>query len=158
MKRLILLSLLFSSLASYAQREGDSLYSTCPVAVLDTVTGNNYFISHQPATVKAYKAHGDFVVVVEQKNQFLTMYFHSRFKHKKKYQISLDDAGRKEMSAKYSFRSGESVAFIDVSSGVAETTYDKTTKLWHVVLTGLIANMGDTRVTYFKAKADFYIK
>ncbi len=158
MKRLILLSLLFISLASNAQREGDSLYARCPVSVLDTVTGNNYFILHQPATVKSYKAHGDFVVVVEQKGQFITMYFHSRFKHKKKYEISLDDAGRKDMSAKYSFRSGESVAFIDISSGSAETTYDKTTKLWHVVLSGLIASMGDTRVSYFKAKADFYIK
>ncbi len=158
MKRLIIFSFLLISLASSAQREGDTLYARCPVAVLDTATGNNYFIAHQSAKVKAYKAHGDFVVVVEQKGQFLTMYFHSRFKNKKKYQISLDDGGRKDMSAKYSFRSGESVAFIDVSSGVAETTYDKTTKLWHVVLSGLIANMGDTRVTYFKAKADFYIK
>jgi hypothetical protein len=158
MKSLLLLSLLFVSLGLNAQKEGDTLYSRCPVGVIDTLTGNNYFIAHQPANIKTYKAHGDFVVVIEQKNQFFTMFFHSRFKNKKKYQISLDDDGRKEMSAKYSFKSGDDVAFIDVSNGTAVTTYDKATKLWHVVLEGLIANLGDTRVTYFKAKADFYLK
>src|SRR5205085_5429492 len=101
---------------------------------------------------------GDFVIVGEQKGQYLTLMFHTRnLRSKKKYKISLDD-GRSELSAKYSFRSGESVAFIDVSSGYVETTYDKITKLWHIVINGLIANMGDTRVTYFKAKGDFYIK
>ena len=156
MKRLIVFSLLLISVSSYAQREGDSLYARCPVAVLDTASGNNYFIMHQPATVKAYRAHGDFVIVVEQKNQFFTMYFHSRnMRSKKKYSIEIDGG---DLSVKYSFRSGESVAFIDVSSGTAITTYDKTTKLWHVVVDGLIASMGDTRVSYFKAKADLYIK
>jgi len=159
MKCLILFFMLFASSGLFAQRGGDSLYSRCPVGVLDTATGNNYFISHQPATVKAYRNHGDFVVVIEQRGQFFTMFFHVRkLKTKGRYQISTDDGGRAEVTAKYSFRSGESVAFIDVSSGVVETTYDKITKLWHIVVNGLIANMGDTKVTYFKAKADFYIK
>lgn len=159
MKHFILLLFIFSCSKTFAQRGGDSLYSRCPVGVLDTVTGNNYFISHQSAKVRAYRNHGDFVVVVEQRNQFFTMFFHTkRLKSGKKYQITTDDEGRSEITAKYSFRSGESVAFIDVSSGTAETTYDKTTKLWRIVVNGLIANMGDTRVSYFKAKGDIYIK
>jgi hypothetical protein len=156
MKKLILFFLLLASVASQGQKETDSTYSRCPVGVVDTATGNNYFILHQPAILKAYRAHGDFVVVVEQKNQFFTMYFHSRnLRSKKKYSISIDGG---DLSVKYSFRSGESVAFIDVSSGTAITTYDKATKLWHIVVDGLIASMGDTRVSYFKAKGDFYIK
>jgi len=159
MKKLIVLFFVFMSICSYAQRETDSVYARCPVGVLDTLTGNNYFIAHQPATVKAYRNHGDFVVVVEQRGQYLTLMFHTRnLRSKKKYKITLDDNGRAELTAKYSFRSGESVAFIDVSSGTVETTYDKVTKLWHLVVNGLIANMGDTKVTYFKAKGDFYIK
>ncbi len=46
------------------------------------------------------------------------------------------------------------MAYIDVSSGKVETTYDKVTKLWRVKLTGLIANLGESRVSYFKATAD----
>jgi hypothetical protein len=156
MKRLVLIFLLFVSANVFAQKGGDSTYARCPIGVLDTLTGNNYFIAHQPATVKAYRGHGDFVVVIEQRGQFFTMYFHSRnLRSKHKYHIEIDGG---DLSAKYSFRSGESVAFIDVSSGVVETNYDKVTKLWHIVVNGLIANMGDTKVTYFAAKGDFYIK
>ena len=159
MKRLLLLSLLFVSLAVHAQEEGDTVYSRCPVSVLDTLTGNNYFIAHQPATVKVYRDHGELVIVIEQRGQFFTMFFHAKhLRNKRKYIISTDDRGRKELTAKYSFRSGESVAYINLSKGTATTNYDETTKLWHIVVTGLIANMGETRVTYFKARADFYIE
>src|SRR5258705_11586198 len=110
MKRLTFFFFLFISLASSAQKETDSIYARCPIGVVDTATGNNYFISHQPATVKAYRNHGDFVVVIEQKSQYFTMMFHSRnLRSKKKYQISTDGGGGGELSAKYSFRSGGSV-------------------------------------------------
>jgi hypothetical protein len=145
--------------SAFAQHEGDTAYKRCPVAITDTATGNNYFIEHQPATIKTYRNNGNYTIVIEQKNQFFTMFFRTRkLSTKGKYSISLDADGRSGLSAKYSFKSGESVAFIDVSSGKVETSYDKATKLWHIKLTGLIANMGDTRVSYFKATADFYIQ
>ena len=161
MKIVFFLSVLLISSSVFAQHEGDSVYKRCPVAVKDTATGNDYFIEHQPATVKTYRNKGKYIVVIEQKNQFFTMFFQdSRFNTRKKstYKISTAANNNDELSAKYSFKSGESVAYIDVSSGKVETTYDKTTKLWHVKLTGLIANMGETRVSYFKATADFYIR
>jgi hypothetical protein len=159
MKIIFFSALFLTAFSAFSQREGDTLYKRCPVAIKDTATGNNYFIEHQPATVKAYRNNGNFTVVIEQKNQFFTMFFRTRkLSSRGKYSIAIDADGRSGLTAKYSFRSGESVAFIDVSSGKVETTYDKATKLWHIKLTGLIANMGDTRVTYFKATADFYIR
>ena len=159
MRILFLLVVMTVSLQGFSQHEGDSTYSRCPVAILDTATGNNYFIEHQPAKVKTYRNKGDFTIVIEQKSQFFTMFFHvKRLSSKGKYEIESDATGRGEVSAKYSFKSGESVAFIDVNKGLVETSYDKATKLWHIKVTGLIANMGETKVTYFKAKADFYIR
>jgi hypothetical protein len=161
MKIILFIAVLLVSSSAFSQHEGDSVYKRCPVAVKDTATGNDYFIEHQPATVKTYRNKGNYTIVIEQRNQFFTMFFRVRgfsTKRKSKYTISTDATSNGELSAKYSFRSGESVAFIDVSSGKVETSYDKATKLWRIKLTGLIANMGDTRVTYFKATADFYIK
>ena len=161
MKIILLITILLVSSTAFSQHEGDSVYKRCPVAVKDTATGNNYFIEHQPATVKTYRNKGNYTIVIEQKNQFFTMFFRERklsTRGKSTYRISPDANSNNELSAKYSFRSGASVAFIDVSSGKLETTYDNVTKLWHIKVTGLIANMGDTRVTYFKATADFYIK
>jgi hypothetical protein len=158
MKRLLSVLLLIISFSAAAQKDSDSLYRQCPVAVLDTATGNNYFIEHQSAKVKVYRNGGEIRVVIEQKNQFFTIFFHTKkLKTKGKYAISSDAAARDEVSAKYSFKSGESTAYIDVSSGMAETSYDKASKLWHIKLTGLIANLGETRVSYFKAKADLFI-
>jgi len=159
MKIVSLVIVVLLSTYAFSQHEGDTLYKRCPVSIKDTVTGNDYFIEHQPATIKTYRNNGNYTVVIEQKNQFFTMFFRTRkLSTRGKYTISTDASGKNEMSAKYSFRSGESVAFIDVSSGKVETTYDKVTKLWHIKLTGLIANLGETRVSYFKSKADFYVK
>lgn len=156
-QKFFIIALLFSSFLQ-AQKTSDSLYHKCPVAVVDTVTGNNYFIERQSAQVKVYRLSGDLRIVVEQRNQFFTIMFHLRkLKNKAKYTISSDAAARDEVTAKYSFKSGEDVAYIDVSSGQVETTYDKATKLWRVKLTGLIANLGESRVSYFKAKADIFI-
>ena len=158
---IFLITVLLVSASAFSQHEGDSVYKRCPVSVKDTVTGNNYFIEHQSATVKTYRNKGKYTVVIEQKNQFFTMFFQdSRFSTKRKstYHISTDANNNDELSAKYSFKSGNDVAYIDVSSGKAETTYDKVTKLWHIKLTGLIGNMGETRVTYFKAMVDLYVR
>ncbi len=158
MKIIFLISILLFSSSAFSQREGDTTYKRCPVAIKDTATGNNYFIEHQPASIKTYRNNGNYTIVIEQKGQFLTMFFRTRkLSLKGKYSISNDANNKNELSAKYSFRSGESVAFIDVSSGRVETTYDKVTKLWRIKLTGLIANMGGSGVSYFKATADFYI-
>jgi hypothetical protein len=158
MKIIFFITFLLVALSAFSQHEGDSLYKRCPVAVKDTATGNNYFIEHQAATVKTYRNNGNYTIVIEQKNQFFSIFFQTKkLSSKGKYKITVGDAGNNEAKVKYSFRSGESVAYIDVISGKVETTYDKTTKLWHIKLSGLIANMGETRVTYFKATADFYI-
>jgi hypothetical protein len=150
---------LLVSLSAFSQNEGDTVYKRCPVSIKDTATGNNYFIEHQQAKVKTYRSNGKFTIIIEQKNQFFTMLFHSKkLSSRGRYSISVDASGRNELSAKYSFKSGESVAFIDVSKGTVETSYDKTAKLWHIKLTGLIADLGETKVNYFKAVADFYIK
>ena len=161
MKIIFFIAALLVSSSVFSQHEGDSVYKRCPVAIKDTATGNNYFIEHQQATVKTYRNKGNYTIVIEQKSQYFTMFFRVRSfstKRKSTYSISTDANSNGELIVKYSFRSGESVAFIDVSSGKAEVAYDKATKLWHIKLTGLIANMGDTRVTYFKATADFYIR
>jgi hypothetical protein len=158
MKIILLITVLLVSTSAFSQHDGDTTYKRCPVAIVDTATGNNYFIEHQPASVKAYRFNGDFTIVIEQKSQLFTMIFgEKKLDSKGKYKITTGSAGKNELRAKYSFKSGGSVAYIDVSSGKAETSYDKVTKLWHIKFTGLIGNMGDTRVTYFKATADFYI-
>ena len=146
-------------LHSKAQHEGDTTYARCPVSVIDTLTGNDYFIKAQKATVKSYKDRGDFTISFEQKSQFLTIMFNQKkLSSKGKYIIGTDESGKHDVKMKYSFKSGDDVAYIDVVSGVVNTTYDKSTKLYHIVFAGFIANMGDTKVNYFKAKGDFYIK
>ena len=159
MKIIFFITVLLVSSSAFSQREGDSVYKRCPVAIKDTATGNNYFIEHQPATVKTYRNHGNFTIVIEQRSQFFTMFFHTkRLSTKGRYDITTGEGGKGDITAKYSFKSGESVAFIDVGSGKVETSYDKSNKLWHIKLTGLIANMGGSGVYYFKATADFYIR
>ncbi|MGH2552092.1 MAG: hypothetical protein ACRDEB_00155 [Chitinophagaceae bacterium] len=161
MKYLIAIFFLLASSSVYSQHEVDTVYQRCPVAIKDTVTGNNYFIEHQPANIKTYRNNGNLTVVIEQKSQYFTMFFRVRklsTKGRGRYSISIDANGRNEMSVKYSFKSGGSVAFIDVSSGKVETSYDKVKKLWNIKLNGLIANMGGAGVSYFKATADFFIR
>jgi hypothetical protein len=159
MKIFCFISVLFVSFSAFSQQEGDTLYKKCPVAIKDTVTGNNYFIEHQPASIKTYRSNGRYTVVIQQKTQYFTIFFPQRkLSTKGKYKFAVDADNNNEVRAKYSFKSGDDVAFIDVSSGRIETTYDKVTKLWHIKAAGLIANLGETRVSYFKATADFYIR
>lgn len=159
MKHFLLLALLCTSVSAFAQKEGDTTYKRCPVSITDTATGNNYFIDHQPAIVKAYRNRGNLTFRIEQKNQYFTIIFHvKKLKTKGKYEVKSGDGARDEVTAKYSFTSGESVAYADVSGGTAETSFDKVTKLWHIKLMGYVSSLGDTRASYFKAKADFYVE
>ena len=161
MKQTLLFAFLLLTFSAFSQREADSIYSRCPVAIKDTVTGNNYFIEHQPAIVKTYRNNGNFTIVIDQKNQFFTIFFPIRklsTKRNGKFFITADANNRDEMKVKYSFRSGESVAFLDVVKGKVETIYNKTTKQWNIKVNGLIANMGVSGVSYFKATADFHIR
>lgn len=161
MRILSVLIATFFSLQAFSQHEYDSAYSRCPVSIKDTTTGNDYFIEHLPSKVTTYRKNGDYTIVIEQKSQFFTVFFHTRkfsIKGKGKFNISVDEKGNGDVNAKYSFRSGSSVAYLDVINGRVETTYDKVTKLWHIVLIGLIGDMGDTRVNYFKAKVDLFVK
>lgn len=45
-----------------------------------------------------------------------------------KYKISVNPDGRGELAAKYSFRSGEQVSYVNVSNGTVDVTYDKIKK------------------------------
>ncbi len=159
MKCIFCLLAICFSLATMAQHTGDSVYQRCPVSIYDTITGNNYFVVAQKATVKTYVDRGDFTISVEQKTQYLTIMFNEKkLSSRGRYDIGVDVGGKHNVAIKYSFRSGTEVAYLDVSSGTVTSTYDKATKLWHVTIAGLLANMGDTRVNYFKVKGDFYFK
>lgn len=159
MKSIFFFVALVLSFTAFSQHEGDTLYKRCPVAIKDEATGNNYFIEHQPATIKTYRSNGHYTIVIEQKNQLFTMFFQTRkLSSKGKYKFAVGADNNNEVKAKYSFKSGTDVAYIDVSSGKIETSYDKVTKLWRIKAEGLIANLGETKVSYFKATADFYIK
>jgi hypothetical protein len=159
MKTLLCLIMLVFTLPAWSQHTGDSVYQRCPVSIYDTLTGNNYFIIAQKATVHTYHDRGNFTISIEQKGQFLTLMFNEKkLSTKGKYDIGVDVGGKHNVSVKYSFRSGTEVAYLDVSSGTITSAYDKTTKLWRVVFNGLLANMGDTRVSYFKVKGEVYFK
>jgi hypothetical protein len=158
MKFIFFITVLLVSSSAFSQQDGDTVYQRCPVSLKDTVTGNNYFIERRPATIKTRRSNGDCTISIEQKDQFFTIFFRTKkLSTNGKYEITVGDGGKRNVRAKYSFKSGEDAAYLDVSSGKIETSYDKTTKLWHIHLTGLIASMGSSGVSYFKAAADFYI-
>lgn len=72
--------------------------------------------------------------------------------------MSSTPGGHNEILAKYSFRSGDQVSYVDVSSGTVESIYDKEKSLWHLKVNGMIANLVERSVTYYKVRTDFYIK
>ena len=56
------------------------------------------------------------------------------------------------------FRSGDQVSYVNVSSGTIETSYDKLTALWKVKVAGMIANMVERSVSYYRVRTEFYIR
>ncbi|MDZ4794660.1 MAG: hypothetical protein SGI83_10305 [Bacteroidota bacterium] len=157
--RLITLSfVMIFSLSVNAQEERDTVLRRCPLFITDTLTSNNFFIEARPATLKVYRVKGDLTVVVEQKDQFFSMFFNDKRLKSGKYKISVSPDGRNELAAKYSFRSGEQVSYVNVSKGTVEVTYDKENKLWRLKVNGLIANLVERSVTYYKVRADLSLK
>ncbi|MBK7562082.1 MAG: hypothetical protein IPI68_11310 [Chitinophagaceae bacterium] len=76
----------------------------------------------------------------------------------RKYKISISPDGRSELAAKYSFRTGEQVSFVNVASGSVDVLYDKEKKLWRLKVNGMIANLVERSISYYKVRADFSIK
>jgi len=157
--RILLLSfIMLVSVSAIAQQERDTVLSRCPLYITDTVSSYNFFIDARPATLKVYRVRGDLTIVIEQKDQFFSMFFRDKRLKNGKYRISVNPDGRGELAAKYSFRSGDQVSYVNVSSGTVETAYDKLAKIWRIKVNGLIANLVERSVTYYKVKADFSIK
>lgn len=158
MRTLILTLLIISSLSLSAQLERDTLLSRCPLFITDTVSSNNFFIEARPAKLKVYRVKGDLTIVIEQKDQFFTMFFRDKKLKNGKYKISLNPDGRSELAAKYSFRSGDQVSYVNVSNGTVETLFDKEKNFWIIKVNGMIANLVERSVTYYRVKANFSIK
>jgi hypothetical protein len=149
---------LFFVCQAKAQVERDTTLNRCPVFITDTVSTNNFFIEARPAILKVYRVKGKLTVAVDQKGQLLSFYFHDRRLKTGKYDISPGSRGGREVEALSSFKSGEQVSYISLNSGTIDVTYDKTTKFWFLKVNGMIANLVERSVTYYKVKADLYIK
>jgi hypothetical protein len=160
MRTRFLIIFLIGSLCTHAQEEGDTVLNRCPVYITDTVSSNNFFLEVQPATVKVYRQNGNLTIQVAQKDQFFTLFFRERKLRNTKYKIVTTDRSKRDINAKYSFRSGTGTAasFVDVSSGNVETAWDKEKQLWRLKVNGMLTTLNDRSVTYYKVKADFFIK
>ena len=158
MKFLILAATILGSVCAHAQEERDTTLKRCPIFITDTVSNNNFFIEGRPATVKVYRAKGDLTVVIEQKDQFFTIFFNERKLTDGLYKIAVNSRKNTQVAAKYSFRSGDQVSYVNVSSGTLDVKFDEAKQHWHLKLNGLIANIVERSVSYYRTKADFFIK
>lgn len=158
MKPILIALFIFLSLAGYSQESRDTLLNRCPVFITDTVSSNNFFIEARPATLKVYRVRGDLTIVVEQKDQFFSLFFHDKRLRNTTYDIQPGSRSRGEVEAAYSFKSGDQVALINVSSGKIECTFDKEKKMWKVKVSGMITNIADRSVSYYRAKAELWVK
>ena len=154
---LVIILIVFSFSVS-AQKEMDTVMNRCPVYITDTTGYNNYFLEFQPATIHIDKAKGELSVVVEQKDQFFSMFFGKKHLENKVYKIKSSAKKNNEVAAKYSFKSGDQVSYVIVTSGTIETNFNKETRLWNIKVNGILSNFVGTGVSYFKVKADFNIK
>jgi hypothetical protein len=157
MRNLILIIILFSFTPVAAQKEQDTTLNRCPVFITDTASSNNFFIEARPCTIKVYRLRGNLTVAAEQRDQFLTIVFADKKLRANKYKIQPHPDGRNEVSVKYSFRSGDQVSYVNVASGSVETTWDKEKKFWKIKVNGMIANLVDRTVSYYRVRADFNI-
>ena len=157
--RLFFLSLVMMfSLSVTAQIERDTTLSRCPVFIIDTVSGNNYFNEARSAILKVYRVKGDLVIAIEQKDQTFTLFFKDKRLKYSKYKIQTNPDTRNEIAAKYSFRIGDQVSYLNVSSGTVEVLYDKVKEQWGLKLNGLLANYLERSVSFYKVKANFVVK
>jgi len=157
--RLFILSLIIlSSLGASAQEERDTTLNRCPIFITDTLTSNNFFIEARPAKLKVDRIKGDLTIVVEQKDQFFTLFFRDKRLKTGKYKININPGGSRELAAKYSFRSGDQVSYVNVSNGTVDVSFDKEKKLWKLKINGLIANLVERSVTYYRVRGDLTLK
>jgi hypothetical protein len=151
-------SLILASISVSAQKEMDTVVKRCPIYITDTSGYNNYFLEFQPATIRIDVSKGDLSIVVEQRDQFFSMFFGKKRLENKVYKIKSSAKKNSEVAAKYSFRSGDQVSYVTVTSGTIETNFNKETKLWNIKVNGILSNFVGTGISYFKVKADFYIR
>lgn len=158
MQRFIILVCLFCSFSASSQLSKDTVLSRCPVYITDTVSVNNFFLEARPSTLKVYRVRGDLTIVLEQRDQFFSLYFHEKRLRNTTYDIEPGSKGRGEVEVAYSFKSGDQVALINVSDGKIESVFDKEKKMWHVKVNGIISSMSDRTLSYYRARAEFWIK
>ena len=77
----------------------------------------NFFLEFQPATVKVYRAKGVLTITIEQKDQFFTLLFNRNKLKNTKYKIQSFANSKNELAAKYSFKSGDQVSYVNMTSG-----------------------------------------
>lgn len=152
----LILSFIFSISVS-GQQTADTILKPCPVFITDTVSANNFFIEGLPVTLRVYRVKGELTIQFQQRDQFFTLFFHMKRLKAKSYTIDEGSGKRREVEAAYSFKSGDQVSYISVSSGKLAVSFDKVKNKWHLVVNGLIRNMVERSVTYYRVKADFYI-
>lgn len=157
MRNLLLLVFITFSVTAFSQKEGDTTFRHCPVFITDTASSNNFFIEGLPATMNVNRMGGTLVVTVQQKDQFFTIFFRDRKLKNGKYKLKVNPGGR-DAAAKYSFRSGDQVSYVNVSSGLIETSFDNEKNMWKVKVNGMIANMVERSVTYYRVRAELYLK
>lgn len=157
MRIVIYFLVLFYCISVQGQQQRDTILKRCPVAITDTVSVNNFFIEGLPATLKVYRVKGKLTIQVQQKEQFFTLFFHDKKLRNTTYNISRGSDGRGEVEATYSFKSGDQASYINLSSGKVESVFDKEKKMWRIKVNGMIANLVDRSVTYYRARGDFYI-
>lgn len=158
MKYLLSVVFICCTAVMHAQKSGDTVYTRCPIAITDTSGYNNYFTSHQPATVKVEKLKGNIVITVQQREQYYTMFFRTKKFSDKKYKIVVGAGDKNELDAKYSFRSAGRASYVNTTSGTVEIKFNKDTQLWDLKINGMLSNLVERSVAYYKVKADFSIK
>ena len=158
MRIIFILFLTVSFLSATAQEERDTILKRCPVYITDTVSSNNFFLEFQPSTLKVDRVRGDLNIVLQQRDQFFTVFFHDKRLSNTTYKIVMGSNKEKHVQAKYSFRSGDQVSYVDVKTGTVESIFDKEKNMWHVKVAGMIANLVERSITYYKVRAEFWLK
>lgn len=146
------------SFRASAQPEQDTALRRCPVFITDTVSANNFFIEGMACNVRLYRVKGKMTVEMKQKEQFFTLFFHDKKLKALNYAIARGSSGKKEIEARYSFRSGSQVSYVDVSKGTVEATLDEKSGIWHLKINAMMPNMVERSVTWYRVKGDFYLK
>ncbi len=155
----LLIALAVSGLVS-AQDDRDTTLPRCPVFITDTLTSNNFFLEHQPSTIRVYRVKGKLTIAIQQREQFFTLFFrdNKKLKDGEKYRIGVGGSRKVDLEAKYSFRSGGTASYVNVSNGVVEAIFDKEKDMWRVKVNGTLINLVERSVTHYRVRADFYIR